>query len=443
MRTVARLVYSYFTGTRITCALTIAGIILCVVAQLSVTYLPQTMHMLAFAMAGQLAILLGASLMPLMFGRLAQGHALQLMPFGRLKLLISAFVTVMLVALPMGVLTPTAAAAGVGLKLSDFAAQPGARAYFLNLSLVVYTWLALLVGWLYLALWFLAGNRNRGGLAKALVIIVLVVFLPVRQIEELSAKTEWNLIQLAIVWGVFGAGFLAWPRLRSMAWRRPRIGTSAWKSQDTWGREVAMILGTHNPWLLVGSLVLPVAIASKAGVYNPEVWLFMLTIFSTVTGAIAGQAAQRSRALWLRQACSRIELFVTVERAFWRHNAVVLGLLMAMMVGIASFAHLPGGLIAGGLPLLVLGTVLSTYLGLMLTRGLRLLEITLGSAVMLTLMSVALLLGEGRIHLVTVYVLELALLAMMFALRAVAKRRWSRIDWIECRPAREFAARGS
>ncbi|HET9865185.1 MAG TPA: hypothetical protein VFP37_17220, partial [Steroidobacteraceae bacterium] len=61
MRTVARLVYSYFTGTRITCALTIAGIILCVVAQLSVTYLPQTMHMLAFAMAGQLAILLGAS----------------------------------------------------------------------------------------------------------------------------------------------------------------------------------------------------------------------------------------------------------------------------------------------------------------------------------------------------------------------------------------------
>ena len=442
MITVLRLVYTYFTGTPLTRALTIAGLILCVMSYASVTYLPQTAHMLAFAQTGQLALFLGSGLMPLIFGRMAQGHALRLMPFGRLKLLASALLTVGIVALPSGLLTPTAYAAGNGMRLSELEKYPGATEFLLNMAVLLYTSLMLIVGWLYLVMWFASSQRNLAGLAKALLIIVLVVFVPVREIQELSGQTEWNLIQLAVIWTIFSLGFLYWPQLRALIARRrlPNL-TTVPASRDISGREVALMLGTNNPWILVGGLALPLVIATKAGMSTPEIWLFVLTIFSTVAGASAGQAAARSRALWLRRSWSRAELFAEVERSFWRHNLVVLGVLLALMVGIGSYVHLPGEMLAGGLPLLVLGTVLSTYLGFMLTRGLRWLEISLGSAVMLTLMAVALMLGMEVIALAPVFIIEALLAGLVFVLRAVARRRWSRIDWIECRPPRALSIR--
>jgi hypothetical protein len=441
MSTVLRLVRTYFTGTPVTRGLTIAGILLFGASVLSVTYLPQTYHMLAFAMLGQLALFLGSGLMPLMFGRLAQGHALALTPFGRIKLLASALLTVAIVALPAGLITPLAQAAGSSTRFADAWEHPGARAYLVDMGLVIYTSVMLIAGWLYLIMWFNSSQRNLAGLAKSLFIIVLVVFVPARAIEELSARTEWNLVQLAVIWTVFGTGFLGWSRIKpALARLRPKPGNLS-TGRDTWGREVALILGTHNPWLLVGALALPLLIATRAGMATPEVWLFVLTIFSTVTGAVAGQAASRSRALWLRSVASRAELFTLVERAFWRHNAVVLVILLALMAGIGSYVRLPGELLAGGLPLLVLGTVLSTYLGLMLTRGLRWLEIFLGAAVMLTLMAAALLLGANRVDVVLVFVIEALLFGLAFALRAVARERWSRIDWVECREARAITLR--
>ena len=108
MSTVLRLVFTFFTGTPITRGLTIAGLVLFGASILTVTYLPQTAHMLAFALVGQLALFLGSGLMPMMFGRMAQGHALQMMPFGRVKLLASALITVAIVALPAGLITPIA-----------------------------------------------------------------------------------------------------------------------------------------------------------------------------------------------------------------------------------------------------------------------------------------------------------------------------------------------
>ena len=138
---------------------------------------------------------------------------------------------------------------------------------------------------------------------------------------------------------------------------------------------------------------------------------------------------------------SRTELFAEVERAFWRHNAIVSGMLLALMVAIGSYMHLRGELLAGGLPLLALGTALSTYLGFMITRGLRWIEIVLGSAVMLTLMAVSLLLGQELVNLGLVFSIEVLLLGVVFVLRAVALRRWSRIDWFECRPPKVLITR--
>ena len=445
MKVVARLVRTYFFGTPLTRALTLGGLASCVVALLSATYLEKPQPMTAFAWPGLLAVFLGSSLMPLMAWRLAQGHAVPLLPGGRMKLLASIYLTMAVVALPAGLLTPFALVAGTGAHLSDIDKMPGAVDYLINVAFLVYTSAVLISGWLYLIMWFLTSQRNFAGVAKALVVVALVVFVPTREIRELSATIQWNLVQLAVAWTVFGAGFLAWPRLKAKLARRSvgRRATPNHRSRDTWGREVSLILGTHNPWQLVAAFALPILLASRTGMDMPEVWLFLLTIFSTISGAFAGQAAARSRALWLRRDSSRAELFAEVEREFWRHNGIALAVLLALMAGIGSYMHLRGQLLAGGLPLLVLGSASSTYLGLMVTRGLRWTEILVGSSVMLILMAVALSLGVARVGLPAVIAVESGLAVLVFVLRAVARRRWARIDWIECRPARALATRGA
>jgi len=44
MKTVLRLVHTYFMGTPVTRGLTLSGVALCLLALLAVTYLPQTAH---------------------------------------------------------------------------------------------------------------------------------------------------------------------------------------------------------------------------------------------------------------------------------------------------------------------------------------------------------------------------------------------------------------
>lgn len=439
MRAITRLVHGYFAGTSLTRALTLGGLALSVLALLVVTYLPQTEHMLAFALVGQLALFLGSSLMPLMAGRLAQGHALKLIPHGRLKLLASIYLTMALVALPAGLLAPLAFIAGMSASLSDFHKIPHAAEYLTHVSLVTYTMLVLLSGWLYLVMWFITSQRNFAGLAKAMFIIALLVVLPSRS----EPSIEWNLVQLAVVWTVFGAGFLAWPRIRSTLWRRSAHSAHPAASRDTWGKEVRLMLGTQSPWQLVASMALPLVLVTQTDMRMPEVWLLLFTVFSTVMGAFAGQAATRSRALWLRRDSSRVELFAEVEREFWRHNGIVLAFLVALFVGVASYLHLPGELLVAGMPLLVLAAALSTYLGLMATRGLRWTEVLAASAVMLALMIVALLAGAKRVDLPMVVAMESVLAVLTFVLRAIARRRWEHIDWIECRPTRALATRGA
>jgi hypothetical protein len=247
-----------------------------------------------------------------------------------------------------------------------------------------------------------------------------------------------------LAWTVFGALFLAWPRLRKAWAARTRSERSSRGSfsRGTTGREIDLILGTGNPWMLIAAQLIPIVIASRVGVRLPAVWLYFLTIFSTVTGAVAGQAAERSRALWLRTGWSRAELFSEVERSFLRHNGIVLGLLLVLM----SFIGIQMGygvvLLAAGLPLLALGTVVSTYLGLLLTRGLRWPESVLAIALMLVLMTVPLMLENPDANLPAVIGIEVCLAVLAIVLRAVAARRWAEIDWTQCRPTRAISVRG-
>lgn len=436
MSAVARLVFTYFTSTRLACVFSGGGLVLCLVAAWIITHGGQTEHLLAFAMAGQLAFFLGSSNMPLLAGRLSQGQAARLLPLGRVKLLSSIMLTVAVVALPAG-LMGVFGLNGMIAQVSRLATDAALRSFVIHAGLVIYTAYCILAGWLYLAMWFLTSQRNSAGFSKALVVIVIMVLIPTREMIELDASLRENLMKLLVAWLVFAAIFLAWPKLKARGPRswipglRPRA-----KELRSAGKEVDLMLGTHNPWVYVGALLVPVFLAGRIEKMSPAVWLYILTIFSTVSGAIAGQAAERSRVLWLRGGWSRAELFKRVEAAFARHNNFVLGALLVLMIGIGSYEGLPVAFLAAGLPLLILGIASSTYLGLMTTRGLRWPEALLGIVLMLTLMTLPLMLERREPNMAAVVTLEALLVAVVVVLRFVARSRWASIDWAECRRAR-------
>ena len=443
MKAVLRLVRTYFLGTVMSRVLTVGGILLCLVSLYVVLNLPQSPQMLAFAMSGQLAFFLGTGLMPLTFGRLAQAQTLRLTPFGRVKLLASAALTVAIVALPIGLLTPLAYVAGVSGKVSDLAVVPGLWDYTRNLAFVIYTSCCLLASWLYLAMWFITSRRDMVGVAKAALVIVILLFAPAREIRELSATTAWNLWQLGTLWTIFGIGFVLWPRYqyRFARWRLGKPRSHAHGGRNLSGREVDVILGTTTPWLLMASLALPIVIASRVANSDPVMWLFFLIISSIAVTSISGQAAERSRALWLRTGWSRAELFVQAERSLARHNGVVLTVLVSLMVVLGWLADYPLTLFAIGIPALILGMAGSNYLGLMITRGLRWSESLLGACLVMALMAVALMAVSGNLDVRRVVAIELAIAAFAVACRFIARRRWQQLDWSQCRPVKLHAAR--
>ena len=124
----------------------------------------------------------------------------------------------------------------------------------------------LFAGWMYLAMWFLTSQRNMAGLFKGLLVITLVIFAPAREIRDLTVTLLWNLQQIAVIWIVFGAGFLLWPRFKAARARRnrerfPSIVRAL--AGNTAGREFDVMLGTANPWMLVAALVLPLLLATR------------------------------------------------------------------------------------------------------------------------------------------------------------------------------------
>lgn len=445
MKAVLRLVWQYFMGTPVNRGFTLAGLGIQAFGFYVLTTRAQSGGMQWIVAFGVIALFVGSGLMPLTVGRLARSHFIAIVPYGRVKLLVSAFLTVFLLSAPVALITPFAFVAGMGGSATDLTKYEHLYADAILLAKLTFTSAFLLAGWMYLALWFVTSQRNLAGIFKGLVIVILVFFAPAREIQDLSMSLSWNLQQIVAIWLLFGAAFLGWPRIvaaRARGFRRfnlPSMKTSGRVS----GREFDLMLGTASPWLMMVVLGLPVILASRFVNDMPSVWLFFLTLFSTVAGAIAGEAAARSRALWLRGDWMREALFARVEQSFWRHNGYVLGCLLLLMVGIGSYVGLPTTMLAAGLPLLVLGTVLSTYLGLMITRGVNGFEITLGVGIMLMLMALAAMIAVEKVNLGIVAAIEIALAAGALLLRRAALQRWREMDWMPCRPDRLQSTRAA
>jgi hypothetical protein len=447
VKAIARLIYTNFTGTTLLRVVTLAGIVAGVGGSALLLSLPPltggsgnpsrfSLAMEAFffllPVAGALCFVFGAALLPAVFARLASSHYLYVLPYGRAKLLASAFATVALSSVFVaGIVTMYYYKTPLAL---DLVFQRAIAVSFVTAS------------FLYVVLW-LIGKSGPIGLLVGTFVTVATLIVPIRFIMLPSTSLALPWTACAVLWGAFAAGFLLAPRAKAPLGRLRHALARLTGSSYRGGGEIDFLVGTARPWTLAAGQIVPILIATyvmSTFAFLAPVWLFFLTIVSVTTGAVATLAATRSRALWLRARWTRAELFRHVEGSFWRYNCYTLGVLLLLLVGIGDTIGVPTRVLAFGMGLLALGSALSTYIGLIVTARIGWSDVVLAAAAILALMAAAVHIsspGPPEAPTMTLVALEAGIAAFTFVVREIARRRWSRLDWMLCRP--ELGVRAS
>ena len=270
------------------------------------------------------------------------------------------------------------------------------------------------------------------------LLVILGVLLPLGLIGRPSGLPPlvWAGV---IVWLAFAVLLLFGSRLRHTFGggafrlvRRAKLFLPA--ASYSSGAELDLLLGTNRPWVVAFGQAIPIAAAAWL-IDLPRVWLLYLTLFSAISGAITTTAAARSRALWLRFEWTRAEMFAGVEAAYRRYNAYALGVLLLLFIAMGAYREVAAPVLALGLMLLALSSVVSSYLGLAMTHGLRWRETALGVLTMGLIMVTAVAVGDASDNLVYASELLIALAGLAVVYRLIAKRRWVGLDWMVCRNA--------
>jgi len=437
MKAIVRLIYTNFTGTVLLRFITLAGLVAGIGGSALFLYLPplvggsggQSRFSLAqeaffrvLPIAGLLCFMFGASLLPALFARLATSHYLYVLPHGRTKLLASAAATV--------ALTSLFAAAIVTMY---FYRMPFALDLIFQRAFAVSFVTA---SFLYVVLW-LTGKSGTIGLLVGSFVMIATLVLPLIFIATPSTSLAIPWTACALLWTSFAAAFLLAPRLKAPLGRLRHALAGLTGSSYRGGGEIDFLVGTARPWTVAAGQIVPIVIATyvmRAVSWAPLAWVFFLTIISVTTGAVASLAATRGRALWLRARWTRAELFRHVENSFWRYNCWTLGVLLLLLVAIGDSLALPTRVLAFGMGLVALGTTLSTYIGLIVTARIGWRDAALAVIVILALMRTAFVALWPTTPTATLVAYELGLAALALVVRELARRRWTRLDWMMCRP---------
>lgn len=439
MKTVARLVWTYFTATPLMSGLTALGIVLYGAGIVDLLNIPRWTlgsgfnHRYSLFWQGMLdalpwfavtVLFFASTSLPAVVQRLAFGRQICALPRGRALLFLSAVLTAGLIALLTAI---SAVLAFLGFPTALDSASIFFRSF--GVAFVDY-------GLMYVAIW-IVGRFHGVWLLLGALLVLAGVALPLRFIAWPSVPLAWPISAGLAGWACFGAVILAGPRFGpGLAAVRGSLASIAGRivpgTNYAPGSEQALLLGTGRPWIMAFGQIVPVAAAASL-INDDRVLLFWLTILSAISAAITTHAAARSRALWLRTGWTRSELFRRVESAFWRHNAYPLGVLLLLLVGVGSLRGFSTQLMSFGIALLVLSAVLSSYLGLMMTKGLGWRDAALAAGTMLLLMTAALLIARARADTTLIVMLQLGLAALAIGYRYSAKSRWEAIDWMRCR----------
>jgi hypothetical protein len=442
MKAVLRLVLTHFTGTRLLAATTVLGTLAIVGGSVMFLYLPPLLggqggpsrfslgvEALIFLtpVAGVIAVAFGASMLPTLFSRLAASHYLYVLPYGRIKILISVFLTLTIVALVVAC-TTTVYYVRSPLQL-DIVFE---RAFVVAL---------LTTNLLYVVLWLTGKATSAIGLLVGSIAMIVTLFVPLPFIALPSRSLAVPWTASFLLWGGFAAAFLLAPRWKGAVGKiRQTIAAHVPGASYQGGGEVAFLIGTARPWALALGQIVPILMASYAltafEVMAPSAaspWLFFMTILSILAGAIASLAATRSRSLWLRAHWTRAQLFRRVEDALWRQSSFALGVLLVLLVVLGTQAYVPTQVLVLGIGLVMLGVALSTYLGMMITAPIGWLDAVLAVAAMVLLMMAANYASKPTTPAAMVVAFEAALVGLAWIFRFIAQRRWERLDWMRCR----------
>jgi hypothetical protein len=226
--------------------------------------------------------------------------------------------------------------------------------------------------------------------------------------------------------------YLMWPkdfglRLSVVRQHLPRSGGAPA------GAGLASYLRLPHPIFVALVQAIPLGIASFY-ISAPNLWLFYFVLCSVMSGASASRAAGRVRPLWLLLPGSRAELYRQVERTFWRYNAYAISMLVVLLTVLGSVRDLGAGLLAIGIPLLLIGFALGLYLGLMTTGRLRILDAILATTSTALMLRLAYDADQASGAFVVGSLSVLAVAALAF--RQMSRHRWRVIDWADNRPAR-------
>jgi hypothetical protein len=376
---------------------------------------------------------------PILFSSMAAPRNMALIPHGRLKLLLGAMCSQLLLA----------AFIGAGLGAMKFAPAPavfaiafGALTFFFlgfclafQYRLVFLFWLPFLVLPRILSAAFPQLHlASRIATPRGLIVVVAASLLAwvvygIRFVKSRRARRP--------VWSTVGLGSIAARLSRPSAFvlRAPRTFTP---------RGAAQILLTGNAnfrrvillaVLVFGAffifLTLITAAAPQPGGNPAYLFAFVICFMAAlIPGIISGVMARRARLLWLSSGKGRAELFTALELQCWRFMFLAIGAALLMAVPIVALgnhsAPAPNIVVAMAAVPLSCGSAL-VYTGLLYIRGNRFADLLIitANAILLALVALSAVVDSHAFP-----ALIGSQIILVPVLRWVAQGRWNRIDWL-------------
>jgi hypothetical protein len=200
-------------------------------------------------------------------------------------------------------------------------------------------------------------------------------------------------------------------------------------------------------WVLINAVILWMLAFARQRTHGladfglgPVLMVFSL---SSIGNSLGRTIAGDSRHVWIRGGYSRLELFRTAERLTWT-CLTILGA-GVLVLSAAEWVLLPHG--DHDWPyLLVVSLAMaacSTYFGLMnfnRVSGVDLSDTVLSTAILFLVLYYAFLFPDEPGAAIVRFVIAICEIIGAFALRALALRRWRRVDWLKFRPRRTSSA---
>jgi hypothetical protein len=211
-------------------------------------------------------------------------------------------------------------------------------------------------------------------------------------------------------------------------------------------RQPSVVRATRDQlafWVLINAMVLWVLAIARQHTHGHADFglgpVIMVSCLSSIGNYLGRTVAGDSRHVWIRAGCSRVELFRAAERLTWTCLAILgAGVLV---LSAAEWILLPHGdhdwpfLFVVSLAMVVC----NTYLGLMNFNGVSgvdLADTVLSAVIVFLVLCYAFVFPDEPGAATARFVIAVAEVVGAFALRALALRRWRRVDWLKFRPRR-------